>query len=303
MFPSSNLAYFLGNLLDGSMETYQRSHHSLSQSRVGIASFALACGRSRTRCGLDVLDLLCSCFLSLDNLEHQIEHFNTCLTASTTPVATVTWNLVLRKGGVQSVREFMSNLCKRFHTPGTKPVHNATVEQGRRCGAPVGKIGRRWVHREDNMQIALNQLCELTPQFVIQIKKQTFPLVEAFPVRHRFDSLREICILLLNVAYLNWDSNCVRSSPSNKPGTSPEANKAFILSKKALDKTFDSSKMKQIFSPSMQTLLNKFFKSSSKSRVVYLLFALIWKTLNPFIQATNLLRTVLPTPDSPTSSM
>ena len=36
------------------------------------------------------------------------------------------------------------------------------------------------------------------------------------------------------------------SSPSNKPGTSPDANRAFILSKNATDKTLDSSNIKEV---------------------------------------------------------
>ena len=57
----------------------------------------------------------------------------------------------------------------------------------------------------------------------------------------------------------------IYSSPSNKPGISPEANNAFIFSKNAGPKTLDSSKMKQIFSPLHPERFIMFLKSASKS--------------------------------------
>jgi hypothetical protein len=59
--------------------------------------------------------------------------------------------------------------------------------------------------------------------------------------------------------------NVIYSSPSNNPGTSPDASKAFIHSKNADPSTLLSSKMKQIFSPLIPDLFITYLKSSSKS--------------------------------------
>ena len=67
---------------------------------------------------------------------------------------------------------------------------------------------------------------------------------------------------ICSLAVFNKD---IYSSPSNKPGTSPEANNAFILSRKAGPNTLLSSKMKQIFSPLHPALFIILLKSASKS--------------------------------------
>jgi hypothetical protein len=59
--------------------------------------------------------------------------------------------------------------------------------------------------------------------------------------------------------------------PSNKPGTSPLANKVFMRSRKPDSNTFDSSSMNVIFSFLHPDLLNTALRSSSKSSLVYLL--------------------------------
>ena len=83
------------------------------------------------------------------------------------------------------------------------------------------------------------------------------------------------------------------------PGTSPLANKVFILSKKLESITLDSSRIKQIFSSLHPERLSTCLRSSSKSSAVYLLWTLIWNTDKPFIQATNLDNVVLPEPEVP----
>ena len=57
------------------------------------------------------------------------------------------------------------------------------------------------------------------------------------------------------------------SSPSNKPGTSPLANKAFILSRKATPNTLLSSKMKVIFSYLQPAHFITSHKLASKSAI------------------------------------
>jgi hypothetical protein len=52
-------------------------------------------------------------------------------------------------------------------------------------------------------------------------------------------------------------------SPSKRPGTSPEAKRAFILSKNAGERTLDSSKMNVIFSYLHPDLIITLRKSSS----------------------------------------
>jgi hypothetical protein len=55
------------------------------------------------------------------------------------------------------------------------------------------------------------------------------------------------------------------SSPSNNPGTSPDAKRAFILSKKATPKTLLSSKIKVIFSYLQPALFMTSLRLASKS--------------------------------------
>src|ERR1700743_3299529 len=77
------------------------------------------------------------------------------------------------------------------------------------------------------------------------------------------------------------------SSPSKRPGTSALARRVFIRSKKPESRTFDSSMIKQIFSPLVPARRRTVRRSSSKSSPVYLLETLIWKMLRPFIHATK----------------
>jgi len=92
------------------------------------------------------------------------------------------------------------------------------------------------------------------------------------------------------------------SSPSNKPGISPDASKAFIFSKKAGPRTLLSSKIKQIFSYLTPALFMTSLRSLSKSITLYFLPALIWYTKRLFIQETNRVSVVFPTPEAPTRS-
>ena len=69
-------------------------------------------------------------------------------------------------------------------------------------------------------------------------------------------------------------------------------NKVFICSKNPESSTFDSSMIKQVFSPLQPARCSTVCKSSPKSSPVYLFDTLIWKILRPFIQATNCDRVV-----------
>ena len=92
------------------------------------------------------------------------------------------------------------------------------------------------------------------------------------------------------------------SSPSYSPGTSPLASSAFMRSKKPVLRMLDSSKMKQVGSPSTPAARITCRRSSSKLSRLYRRLSLIWNTFIPFSHATKRVSTVLPAPLSPTSS-
>mmetsp|Transcript_32632 Transcript_32632/g.109909 ORF Transcript_32632/g.109909 Transcript_32632/m.109909 type:complete len:478 (-) Transcript_32632:703-2136(-) len=90
------------------------------------------------------------------------------------------------------------------------------------------------------------------------------------------------------------------SSAGQRPATSPAARRAFIRSRNADDTLSASSMIRQSFSASTPARRIAARSSSSKSASVYVRVVWISTTAMPAFQATNFVKTLFPTPLSPT---
>jgi len=70
------------------------------------------------------------------------------------------WGVVCRKVKVESMRELHADLIEGLIGPVTKPVEDATIEQGRRGGSSWSQPILRGIHRENDMEILGNLLGE-----------------------------------------------------------------------------------------------------------------------------------------------
>lgn len=106
----------------------------------------------------------------------------------------------------------------------------------------------------------------------------------------------------LRMAYLISYINFYHSSPLNNPGTSPEANNAFMYYKKLCYMMFDSSNKKHTRSLRTPVRRSNKRRSSSKFCNVYRRCILSQKGANPFSHDTKRAIIVLPTPEAPAIS-
>mmetsp|Transcript_105151 Transcript_105151/g.206239 ORF Transcript_105151/g.206239 Transcript_105151/m.206239 type:complete len:241 (-) Transcript_105151:864-1586(-) len=158
------------------------------------------------------------------------------------------WRLVLRVARV----ELQSKRARHLR-------HHAAVKQCRRGRAATAEVRRREVHREDHVQVALDDAREAAPELVLGVQRDALARAERLATRRQ-----QLHALL---------------APSNRPGTSPEASSAFMRSEKAGERREGAALIKdekQVFSPSTATRRNRPRRSSSNSSIVYLEFALIW---------------------------
>lgn len=88
-----------------------------------------------------------------------------------------------------------------------------------------------------------------------------------------------IILSSLYILSLAYDNNNYFLSPSNNPGTSPDANNEFMYSKNVVSKAFYSSKINTIFSYLTPEHIIKSLNKSSKSANVNLFDVLISTTL------------------------
>ena len=71
---------------------------------------------------------------------------------------------------IHEPRELHGHLKQAIVRPVSEPIDDTSIEEGRRAGRPIGEVRVGRIHREDNVQVALDVLRKLLVQLFLRIK-------------------------------------------------------------------------------------------------------------------------------------